>query len=273
MMVRNSGLLALLALAATTLPLTAQIDDAEWQRRCEREWNDRSRESFCEVRVERLGARRELVVDGERNGGATVVGWDRAEIEVHARIHTQAEDLGDARALGQAVRLRLDDTISGDCPQTSRRESCTVSFIVYVPREMDIDLRAHNGPVGARDVSGRIVMETHNGPVSLRRVGGDVRARTRNGPVTVELTGTRWQGAGLTAETQNGPVTLYVPENYNAELETGTQNGSMNVDFPMQITVQGRNIGRSIRTTLGNGGPEIRVTTRNGPLRVSRPEG
>ena len=59
---------------------------------------------------------------------------------------------------------------------------------------------------------------------------------------------------------------------YNAELETGTVNGPMSIDFPMTVTLQGR-IGRSLTTTLGSGGPPVRVTTQNGPLTVRRPEG
>lgn len=270
MLNRRAGRLALIALAGAALPLAAQTDDDEWVRRCEREWGNRDRESFCEVRVERIEARRDLVIDGGRNGGATVIGWDRTEIEVHARIHAQAEEYDDAQALARGVTVRTGGVIEAECPATGRRESCNVSFVVFVPREIDLDLRAHNGPVSAREVTGRLVLETHNGPVALRRVGGDVRARTRNGPITVELDGARWTGAGLVAETQNGPATLRVPEGYSAELETGTQNGPMSVDFPMQVTIQGR-LGRTLRTTLGDGGPPVRVTTRNGPLRIGRP--
>jgi hypothetical protein len=44
----------------------------------------------------------------------------------------------------------------------------------------------------------------------------------------------------------------------------------MSIDFPLQVTIQGR-VGRTLRTTLGDGGPPIRVTTRNGPLTLRRP--
>lgn len=269
---RNAAGLALLGAACAALPLQAQADDDEWVRRCERDWGDRDRERVCQVRVETIAAREAITVDGGTNGGASVIGWDRNEIEIHARIQTQAESLERARALADDVRFNTDGTIEADGPSTSRREHWSVTFVIYAPRGTDIDLRAHNGPVSARELNGRLVLETHNGPVSLRNVGGDVRARTQNGPVRVELSGSRWDGGGLEARTQNGPVTLIVPEGYNAELETGTVNGPMSIDFPMTVTLQGR-VGRSLRTTLGNGGPSIRVTTQNGPLSVRRPEG
>jgi len=79
--------------------------------------------------------------------------------------------------------------------------------------------------------------------------------------VRVTLDGERWRGAGLDVRTQNGGVTVEVPQRYNAELETGTVNGRVDLDFP--VTVSGR-LGRSLTTKLGTGGPPIRVTTQNG---------
>lgn len=262
---------AVLMLAGFALPAAGQTDDDEWVRRCERDWGDRDRERLCEVRVERIPARGSLVVDGGQNGGASVIGWDRNEIEIHARVQAQAETMADARDIAGRVTTRTaDGRIEAEGPDTGRREHWSVTFVVYVPRSIDLDLRAHNGPVSARNVTGRLVLETHNGPVSLRQVAGDVTAETHNGPVSVELSGTSWDGRGLTATTRNGPVTLEIPERYNAELETGTVNGPMNIDFPLQVTIEGR-VGRNLRTTLGDGGAPVRVTTRNGPLTLRRP--
>jgi DUF4097 and DUF4098 domain-containing protein YvlB len=103
--------------------------------------------------------------------------------------------------------------------------------------------------------------------VDLADLAGNVRGRTTNGGLRVELGGAAWSGEGLDVQTTNGGVTLMIPENYSAELELGTTNGRVNVDFP--ITVQGR-IGRQMRTTLGEGGRPVRVVTTNGGVRVAR---
>jgi hypothetical protein len=63
-------------------------------------------------------------------------------------------------------------------------------------------------------------------------------------------------------------VTLELPEGYNAQLATGTVNGPIDLGFP--ITIQG-SIKRKIETTLGKGGPPVRVFTTNGPLTLRRP--
>jgi DUF4097 and DUF4098 domain-containing protein YvlB len=144
-----------------------------------------------------------------------------------------------------------------------------VEFVVYVPRQSDLDIETTNGPIGVEDVSGVMTLAAVNGPIALRGVSGDVRARAQNGPLTVELSGSRWSGEGLNAETINGPATLALPRDYNAELETGTENGPAYVDFPMTVNIQGK-LTRRIHATLGRGGPTVRVVTTNGPLTIER---
>ncbi len=130
-------------------------------------------------------------------------------------------------------------------------------------------LNTNDGPLGVRDLTGRLGLTAYDGPVSLAGVGGDVRARTTNGPIDIELTGARWEGAGLDAETTNGPVDLAIPESYSARLEFGTVNGPMSVGFPLTVTIQGR-VGRRITTTLGAGGAPVRAVTTNGPVEIRR---
>ena len=65
-------------------------------------------------------------------------------------------------------------------------------------------------------------------------------------------------------------VTVSVPRNYSAQLETGTVNGGIDVDFP--VTVQGR-IGRSLDLRLGEGGRTVRVMTTNRGLKIVRSVG
>ena len=103
----------------------------------------------------------------------------------------------------------------------------------------------------------------------LQDVGGRVNGETRNGGLDVRLNGTRWDGEGLDVQTSNGGVTLSIPDGYNAELETRTVNGGLRIDFP--ITVQGElSSRRGISTTLGSGGPPVRVRTTNGGVKINR---
>lgn len=261
-------LLALLALPA--LPAAAQDDGDDWAERCRRNehgWRN-NRETHCEVRETRLRALSELRVDGRENGGVEVVGWDRSEVLVQARIQTSAPERGDAQAIARNIRVETaGGVVRADGPSTDDRRHWSVSYRVFVPRRTDLAVDTRNGPISVRDVSGRMDLQAHNGPLTLRNVGGQVRGRTHNGPLRADLTGSRWNGGGLDLETHNGPVQLSIPEGYSARLETGNVNGPVTVDFP--VTMQGR-LGRRIETTLGRGGPTVRAVTTNGPVTVRR---
>jgi hypothetical protein len=203
-------------------------------------------------------------MEGLRNGGISATGWDADSIVVRTRIRAQARTETRAREIASGIRTVISgSTITVEGPRNIDDEYWNASLIAMVPRRSNLRLDTRNGPVTVEQITGEMDLETRNGPLSLREIGGNVRARTTNGPLTITLSGTRWDGAGLDAQTTNGPLTINVPREYNARLETGTRNGSMNVGFP--ITVVGR-IGRDVSTELGSGGATIRATTTNGPV-------
>jgi hypothetical protein len=258
----------LAALTVAVLPAQSATD-ARWLAQCREHWDDWGAKQ-CEVRVVPLAAGGTIGVDPGPNGAVAVEGWARDSIAVHARIETHAAAEEEALALARELRIVTSGTtIRASGPSAGHRRSWGVSFVIYAPRRSDLRLDTHNGPIAVRDVTGHMTLEAYNGPLSLDGVGGDVHAHTVNGPLDVVLTGARWDGAGLDAETTNGPVHLAIPEGYAAQLELGTVNGPMNVAFPLTITIQGR-VGRRITTTLGAGGPPVRVVTTNGPVDIVR---
>jgi hypothetical protein len=231
--------------------------------------DDRGNRAFgCEIREETLSGST-LDVDASPNGSIRVRGWDRGETLVRARIVTYARS---TRSLASEVRVTTSGgRIRADGPRNDRDESWSVSFDLQVPRDAQLTLNALNGGISIYDFRGSARFQTRNGGVSLSQVGGDIRGDTVNGGVNVDLIGDRWEGAGLDVETRNGGVRMFVPANYSAQLETGTVNGGLNIDFP--VTVQGLITGRrnrQISTTLGSGGPTIRAVTTNGGVTISR---
>jgi hypothetical protein len=251
--------------------LLAQQDEDEWLENC-RDYEKRRRVPHCEIRNTgyRQAAGGLLTAEPNQNGGVSIRGWDRDSVHVQARIRAVARTVDEARTLAEQVRITTaGGSVRATGPSLDRDADWYVSFVIFVPRRTDVRAETQNGPIGLTQVEGNIDVRAVNGPISLRDLGGDVRARAQNGPISVTLGGTRWRGTGLDAETQNGPMVLYVPEGYNAQLETGTTNGPMSIGFP--ITVMGRALEKRITTTLGNGGPTIRARTQNGPLTIRRP--
>jgi len=238
---------------------------------CDEIRSDR-REFNCEIREETLAGSMPLDVDASPNGGIRVRGWDRNETLVRARVVAYARTEGDARSLASEVRVTTTGgRVRADGPDNGRNESWSVSFDVQVPRNAQLTLNTVNGGISINDFRGTARFRARNGGVSLAQIGGDIRGETVNGGVNVDLSGDRWDGAGLDVETRNGGVRMSLPSGYSAELETGTVNGGLRIDFP--VTVQGLITGRQnrrIMTTLGSGGPRIRAITTNGGVTISR---
>jgi hypothetical protein len=237
--------------------------------RTEGNWGSDDNEQHCEVRDSTMPAGA-LNVDAGQNGGIVVEGWDRNEIRVRAIVRGNAREAARARELVGQVQVQAGGgRVYATGPENARREGWSVSYRINVPRKNDLELHASNGGITISGVAGNMRFDTTNGGVRLQDVGGRVNGATRNGGLNVMLSGDRWDGEGLDVETSNGGVTLSLPDNYNAELETRTVNGGLRIDFP--ITVQGELTGRrGLTTTLGSGGPLVRVRTTNGGVKIGR---
>lgn len=232
-------------------------------------WDNYRGAYHCEVREQTLLAPAgRLSVDGQRNGGVSVRGWDRREMLVRARIQAWGKSDADVRALAAQIRIETGGAfVRAVSPGADDGRGISVSYEIFLPRESDLALKTYNGGIHVKDVRGRVEFDAHNGGVTLARLAGDVRGRTHNGGLTITLDGDRWDGAGLDARTTNGGVTINVPENYSARLETATTWGGLKIDFP--VTVQG-NIGKELSLDLGSGGATVRAVTRNGGVTIKR---
>lgn len=264
---RTSLLLLVLLSSSTLVAQERETRSERFMRNCDRYYGDRDRETFCEVRDITIKApTRSLFVDGRENGGVTIYGWDKNEVLVKALVSASADSRSEAQAMAKDIRIETDgDRVRAAGPASRRYSNWGVSYEVWVPRKTSLDADTHNGGVSVEGVEGRMELRAVNGGISLRDVAGDIRAHTTNGGVSAFLDGSTWRGTGLDLETTNGSVSVDIPRGYNAELETGTVNGGMNIDFP--VTVQGR-IGRRIATKLGSGGPRVRAMTTNGSVRI-----
>jgi DUF4097 and DUF4098 domain-containing protein YvlB len=259
-------------LALSLLALTSVMAEAQSAKKesltCRDNWYSDRLVGHCEIREQQLAASGAISVDGRKNGGISIKGWERGDVLVRARI--QAAALTQNEAVELAKQIRIDTSgakIFADGPERRKDYQWDVSYEIFVPKRSDVSLETHNGGISIADVHGRIEFTALNGGVVLRRIGGTVHGSTTNGGLVIDLQGDRWDGEELDVKTTNGGIIMNVPENYSAHLVTGTVNGGLTVDFP--VTVQGR-ISRELAVNLGNGGPTIRAMTTNGGVKVRR---
>jgi DUF4097 and DUF4098 domain-containing protein YvlB len=256
---------ACLALAA--VPGWAQDTDAAWLAQCRNDGGSRAR--YCEVRPISWPAGGPIHVDARPNGGVRITGGGQG-VSGSARLQAQADTEADAQALaGQVVIATSGGILRAEGPKPANGRSWSVSFVLSVPQQSDIEVECVNGPVALEGVSGRIRATTTNGPVSLKDLGGSVQAHATNGPVTVSLSGSSWNGNGLDVETTNGPMKVSIPDGYSAQLDVATSNGPFHVGIP-GVAQGDTTRSHALNAPIGAGGATIRAHTTNGPLSVDR---
>jgi hypothetical protein len=230
--------------------------------------------SFRDLRESVQPSTGDLAVDAGRNGGVKVIGSDRSDVLVRACVQTWGKTDAEAKAVAAGIKISSGSIVKADGPE---EEKWSVSYEVLVPRNTNLKLNAHNGGIAIGNVEGRLEFETQNGGVSLRDVAGDVRGRTTNGGVNLALSGASWKGSGLEVTTTNGGVKISMPENYAANIETGTVNGGFRSDIPA-LNVSTENIqgdeysrprSKRISTAFNGGGAPLKISTTNGGVSIS----
>jgi len=231
------------------------------------------------------------------NGSVTVTGDARADsIHIEATRAVGASTSEKANLALRDLNISLEGSgstfmIRAEAPDESgiwpfiaakrNRYSYRVDFVITVPRSyavksktMDGDISAEmvraahlvalNGAVSAQQTES-VRVWTMNGNVRAESVSGPVHLATINGNVTCAIVGT----VGATEiRTTNGSVTLVIPSQANAELVLANVNGGISTSIPDTEFRRLTKERRSLRGTLGSGGPIVRIATVNGSINV-----
>lgn len=229
------------------------------------------------------------------NGRIMVTGWDRDEIEVKAekivRIKSNREP-GDEKMQAWLDKIQIDIDRSGAGrvnietrgPNLSMGSQYSVNYSVRVPACATLELKTSNGNVAVAGIKGHVIASTSNGTINLREVAGrtdlhtsngkieciaqagPVAARTSNGKINVHFAQAPLPAEGIECHTSNGKIDLRLPESCSFTLDARTSNGALNCDCP--LTIQGRVNKHNIQGTVNGGGPQVKLRTSNGSIRV-----
>lgn len=146
------------------------------------------------------------------------------------------------------------------------RNDVRVDFTVRVPEGIRFWGHTVNGDLEARDMEADVKGSTVNGDVEVS-TSGFAEASTVNGSIVCHLGSSRFDN-DVEFETVNGSITIEIPEGLNADFRASTVNGSIDSDF--DVLVVGKFSPRSLRGRIGEGGPELRMSTVNGSIRLRR---
>jgi hypothetical protein len=268
-MTRTTGWMAAIAAVVWMMPSAARAQAGNPNDPWCRDEGDRDRGHYCEVRemtLPPLGG--VLTVDARPNGGIKIVGWDRREVHVRAKVTANADTNEQAQALVKDVIVQTGGSIQAEGPARVDDRNWSVSYEISVPSDQGLSLSSTNGGISISNIRAQADFRTQNGGISLTNVAGNFKGRTQNGGVQVSLQGQRWDGEGLEVETQNGGINVVVPDNFSAHVETSTVNGRISTDFP--VTVAGQIDRRHLTADINGGGATLKLTTINGGVNIRK---
>jgi len=201
-----------------------------------------------------------------QNGSIEVIGEDRKDIALEARVSVRAASQSDADSILHQITINTGATIEAHGPKISSNRNWSVSYKLHVPHHLAAQLQTLNGSIALSAIEGSLHGETTNGAITIDHLAGDVQVSTTNGAIHATLDGPTWQGNRLDLRTTNGGVSVSIPSNYSAHLEANTTNGGISLNHP--VADQSGVHRHDIDTNLGSGGPTISFTTTNGGISI-----
>lgn len=165
---------------------------------------------------------------------------------------------------------RPNECAPGDGGRMNMRNNDTkVEFTVRVPKGVRLVAKTVNGVIAAAGLQSDVDAHTVNGKITIATTGL-ASAHTVNGGIEVSMGTAAWSDQ-LEFTTVNGSIDLTVPPGINAQIHAATVNGGLTTDFP--LTVSGRWGPKSLNGRIGNGGPDLKLTTVNGGIRLRNSSG
>jgi hypothetical protein len=196
-----------------------------------------------------------LRVLASNEGGVSIRGWNRPNARLVVCRTAVAETKEHAQqVLGSISVSHRDGEIAAKGPSFDATQAWWANIILYVPRRAKLDVRAANGGVALRNLSGRVSAKTTNGGISVASSSGDFKIETESGGITLDRVSGR-----VEAISRVGAIALKVDNDAqvpNIEARAGSA-GSIICNLTGEATWDSTR--RVVR--IGDGYPEVRLST------------
>ena len=140
-----------------------------------------------------------------------------------------------------------------------RSTDANVTFTVYVPAGVRVDVFTMNGSIGVA-ATAPVKARSLNGTIKVATSVGPVDAETVNGNVDVRMT-TLGADGPVRARSVNGSASAYLPEKFDGAVEMATVLGNITSDFAGGALSDGN---KKFVATIGTGGRRVDVGTVTG---------
>lgn len=216
------------------------------------------------------------------NGSIDIEAWDKDEVKIMATKTVRAGNKRDAERYMEHLKVKIEESpnyirIETEYPQRHGNTTFwdlfsgkgnvngSVSYVLYVPKKLRLEVLTTNGSVDILGVSGDIYAKSTNGRIKMMDVAGNVSGKTTNGAIEAELNDFN-KNEELILKTTNGRIKVALPRGINASLYAKTTNGGISTDFP--VTYEGKHSSKIIDGIIGDGGGRIELKTTNGGITI-----
>lgn len=200
-------------------------------------------------------------------GGIMVSGVpvSEARIEVYVQPNNNRDDI-----TKEEIRKRLEEDYNlevsvsaGKLTAVARpkddhlswKRNLSISFKVYVPKNVNTDLKTSGGGIDLTNLSGTLTFSTSGGGLHLDKLSGKIHGRTSGGGISLSDThddiNLSTSGGGIDADNCSGNMIL------------ATSGGSIKLDG-LQGTIEARTSGGSVRANSVKG--ELEAHTSGGNI-------
>jgi DUF4097 and DUF4098 domain-containing protein YvlB len=206
------------------------------------------------------------------SGDINIETWDsdRGEISITVRASDQAamerqpiiiEDTPNS------LTIRVED----DKDKEGRRRGRDRGWVSHdvrlkLPKSINLRVSSVNGAIDVGAITGEVTGSTVNGGMVIAQAGTATNLSSVNGSISISLL--QLGPSGLRVSTVNGSVKIGLPPETSAEIDFRSVNGSVNSDLP--ITVIGEVKRHELRGRIGDGGPQISISSVNGGVTLRR---
>jgi len=215
-------------------------------------------------------------------GTITVTTWERPEVRVDARIEPDG-DCRESREKVQWTEVRISGgggsvEITSDYDEVKHHrrgflglfdfENGSLPFVRYtiqMPSTARLEIKDYKSGITVSDLKSDLKLHTYKGTVRVTNLDGAARVDTYKGDVRVEFA--RFSRASR-FDTHKGEIDVRLPKDSRFALDADTgRRGDIESDFAM-TTHAGRSSAARASGAVNGGGPELRLTTYKGTLRV-----
>ncbi|MEM6342399.1 MAG: DUF4097 family beta strand repeat-containing protein [Bacteroidota bacterium] len=196
-------------------------------------------------------------------GSLEIIGWNEAEVKIETKK-------GGWISASEEKRDRIVIKATGEKEALIK---------VYVPKACNLTVQSlKQGPIAIFNVVGEMNVDAFNGSVSLQNVSGNALVTAWNGPINATFAAVNQSPMSFTAF--NGNISLGFPIDSNARVLLSYDQGDLSNEFSVASPQEtktafdyenGKKEARQWQViTLGSGGPEWRIRSRKGNVKLHR---